>query len=275
MNTRIYLEMIEESSRFIRKQTSLKPQMGIILGSGLSKATPELSQRREISYQDIPGFPKTHVAGHLGKLVFGEYRGRPIVLMQGRLHYYEGHDLSEVAFPLRVLKTLGVDSLIITAAVGALHTKLKPGQIVVIKDHLNLMGQNPLRGLISPEFGTMFPDLSNAYDPQMTKTALSICRKLKIRAQTGVYVAVSGPSYETPAEIRAFRKLGGDVVGMSVVPEVIAAAQMKIKTAALTWVSNMGSGLKGALLSHEEVLSLGEKVSGSIGKVLGELIAVH
>ncbi len=275
MNTRIYLEMIEESSRFIRKQVNLKPHMGIILGSGLSKAMPELSQRREIPYQDIPGFPKTHVAGHLGKLVFGEYRGQALVLMQGRLHYYEGHDLSEVTFPLRVLKTLGVHSLLITAAVGALHTKLKPGQIVVIKDHLNLMGQNPLRGLISPEFGTMFPDLSHAYDPQMTKTALSVCRKLKIRAHMGVYVAVSGPSYETPAEIRAFRKLGGDVVGMSVVPEVIASAQIGIKTAALTWVSNMGSGLKGALLSHEEVLSLGEKVSSSIGKVLGDLIAVH
>ncbi len=275
MNTRIYLEMIEEAAKFIRKQTAFKPQTGIILGSGLSKATPEFSNRREISYQDIPGFPKTHVAGHLGRLIFGEYQGRTVAVMQGRLHYYEGHDLSEVTFPLRVLKSLGINSLIITAAVGALHAKMKPGDVIVIKDHINLMGQNPLRSLVSPEFGAMFPDLSCAYDPQMSKSALAICRKLKIRAQTGVYVAVSGPSYETPMEIRAFRKLGGDVVGMSVVPEVIAAAQMEIKTSALTWVSNMGSGLKGALLSHEEVLSLGEKVSSSIGKVLGELIAAH
>ena len=275
MNTRIYLEMIEESTKFIRKQTSIEPRAGVILGSGLSKATPDLEKRREIPYRDIPGFPKTNVAGHLGRLIFGEYRGFPVAIMQGRLHYYEGHDLSEVTFPLRVLKNLGIQSLIITAAVGSLDKKIKPGSVVVIKDHINLMGQNPLRGLIAAEFGAMFPDLSHAYDLRMVQMALSVCRKLKIRAQSGVYVAVSGPSYETPSEIRAFRKLGGDVVGMSVVPEVIAAAQMGIKTSALTWVSNMGSGIQGALLSHDEVLSLGEKVSSSIGKVLGELIAVH
>jgi purine-nucleoside phosphorylase len=274
MNAKNYLKAVARTERFIRlKIAGKRPHVGIILGSGLSKAVPLLSSRIEIPYHKIPGFPKTTVAGHLGRLVFGEHRGVCVVIMQGRLHYYEGHSLGEVVFPLRVLKSLGIESLLITAAVGSLNPKIKPGDVVVINDHLNLMGHNPMRGLSGTQFGTMFPDLSLAYSPKLSQIALSVCRRRKIRAHSGVYVAVSGPSYETPAEVRAFRKLGGDVVGMSVIPEAIVAAQMGLKTAAVTWVSNMGSGLNGAILSHADVLSLGEKISKDLVGILGELIA--
>lgn len=276
MNAKDYLRAVESARRFIQiKIGENRPRVGVILGSGLAKATPELSSPIKIPYSTIPGFPQTTVPGHLGQLVFGERCGAYIGVMQGRLHYYEGHSLADVVFPLRVLKSLGLQTLWITAAVGSLNPKIKPGDVTIISDHINLMGHNPLRGLFGKEFGAMFPDLSAIYDRELSQRALAVCRKYKLRARKGVYVAVSGPSYETPAEVRAFGKIGGDVVGMSVVPEAIAAAQMKIQTAAIAWTSNMGSGLPGSSLSHAEVLTLGEKISASLGEVLGELIAVH
>lgn len=273
MNAKNYLKTVAQAEKFIRgKIGANRPCLGIILGSGLSKAVPALIHRIEIPYQTIPGFPKTTVAGHPGRLIFGEHRGVFIAVMQGRLHYYEGHSLGNVVFPLRVLKVLGLESLLITAAVGSLNPKMKPGDVLIVNDHINFMGHNPLRGLLGPQFGAMFPDLSSAYNPKIIQKALSICRRHKIRAYPGVYFAVAGPSYETPAEVRAFRKLGGDVVGMSLVPEAIAAAQMGLKTAAFAWVSNMASGLKGSTLDHAEVLALGEKISKNLAILLGQLI---
>jgi purine-nucleoside phosphorylase len=192
--------------------------------------------------------------------------------MQGRFHYYEGHAMESIALPLRALEYLGLKTLIVTAAVGSLRSKIKPGHFIVMSDHINLMGRNPLRAFHEEEFGTMFPDMAHAYDQRLSRLIMTTCKKNKVPVHSGVYVAVSGPSYETPAEIRAFKTLGGDVVGMSVVPEVIPARQMGITVGALAWCSNTAAGLPGAVLNHGEVLELGRHVSDGLCCVLGDLI---
>lgn len=248
------------------------PAVGIILGSGLSDALPELEDAAVLPYGGIPGFPRTTVAGHAGRLVLGRRGGVGVAAMQGRFHYYEGHAMQDIAFPIRVLGELGVRTLIVTSAVGSMRASLKPGHIAVLKDHINLMGVNPLRGPHEERFGAMFPDLLDAYDPALRKLALKTARSLKITAREGVYVAVSGPSYETPAEIRAFRRLGGDVVGMSTVPEVIAARQLGVKVLCLSWVANLASGLAKEPLSHPDVLSFGRSSAGRIRRLLENLL---
>jgi purine-nucleoside phosphorylase len=225
-----------------------------------------------LPYTQIPHFPRTTVAGHEGKLLFGKLHGVPMVVMQGRFHYYEGHSMETIALPIRVMEYLGLKCLVITSAVGSVRRTIKPGHFVVLKDHINLMGRNPLRAFHEEEFGEMFPDLTDAYDPKMRRVILSLCRKRRIPIHEGVYVAVGGPSYETPAEIRAFAMLGADVVGMSVVPEVIVARQMGVRTTVLTWVANMASGLPGASLNHTEVLALGKQVSVRLKGVLHDLL---
>jgi purine-nucleoside phosphorylase len=273
MEIKTYVGSIRRAADFIRSRVpGVKPRVGIILGSGLSKAVPPLAAMETIPYSEIPGFPRTTVAGHEGKLIFGEYNKIPVAVMQGRFHYYEGHSMESIALPIRVLEYLGLKNLLITSAVGSMRPAIRPGDFTVIADHINLMGRNPLRAFHEEEFGEMFPDLTNAYDPEMRALMLSVCRKRKVKAHEGVYVAVGGPSYETPAEIRAFQILGGSVVGMSVVPEVIVARQMGLRTAVLTWTSNMASGMKGAALSHPDVLALGEKVAGNLSVVLQDLI---
>jgi purine-nucleoside phosphorylase len=273
MEIKTYVGSIRRAAEFIRSRSKgFKPRVGVILGSGLSKAVPPVDGAVTIPYSDIPGFPRTTVAGHAGKLILGEFHGVPTAIMQGRFHYYEGHAMESIALPVRVLEYLGLKTLIITAAVGSMREKVKPGHLTVVSDHINLMGRNPLRAFHEEEFGTMFPDLTGAYDPALRKLALAICKKRKIPAHEGVYVAVGGPSYETPAEIRAFRALGGDVVGMSVVPELIVARQMGLRSMAVTWTSNMASGMKGAALSHPDVLALGERVSQNLREVLQDLI---
>ncbi len=256
----------------LRKTVGRRPSIGIITGSGLSLAAPELEQILSIPYGDIPSFPRTTVPGHEGRLIFGKFCGKEIVIMQGRFHFYEGHDMAGLAFPIRVIGSLGVKTLIVTSAVGSLHTSLKPGDLLVLKDHINLMGNNPLRGTYDPAFGKMFPDMTEPYNKQLREEALKFCKKLKIRSSEGVYVAVTGPSYETPAEIKAFKNLGGDVVGMSVVPEVISARQLNIKVLALSWVTNLGSGLANAPLSHPDVISQGQKMAGKVKKLIETLL---
>jgi purine-nucleoside phosphorylase len=246
--------------------------VGFILGSGLAKAVPPLDKARIIPYNDIPGFPVTTVPGHEGKLILGRAAGKNVAVMQGRFHYYEGHAMESIALPVRTLEYLGLKTLIVTAAVGSMREKIQPGDFTVVSDHINLMGRNPLRAFHEDEFGTMFPDMTEAYDAGVRKIMLSVCRKRKAKTHEGVYVAVGGPSYETPAEIRAFRALGGDVVGMSVVPEVVPARQMGLKTAALVWTSNMAAGLPGAIQNHGDVLALGAKVSDNLRAVLTDLI---
>jgi purine-nucleoside phosphorylase len=273
MEIKTYVGSIRRAADFVRARVpGAPPKVGIILGSGLSKAVPPLAAMETIPYSAIPGFPRTTVSGHEGKLLLGQYNKVPVAVMQGRFHYYEGHSMESIALPIRMLEYLGLKTLIVTSAVGSMREKIRPGHFTTISDHINLMGRNPLRAFHEEEFGTMFPDLTDAYDPALRKLALAVCRKRKIPAHEGVYTAVCGPSYETPAEIRAFRTLGGDVVGMSVVPEVIVARQMGLKTLVVTWTANMASGMKGALLSHPDVLALGDKVAGNLSLVLQDLI---
>ena len=274
MKIKLYVNQIRAAAAHIRKKApDFRPDVGFILGSGLAKAVPPLDGARTIPYNDIPGFPLTTVPGHEGKLILGRSAGKNVAVMQGRFHYYEGHAMESIALPVRTLEYLGLKSLIVTAAVGSMREKIKPGHFTIISDHINLMGRNPLRAFHEEEFGTMFPDMTQAYDPRIRKIMLSVCRKRKAPAHEGVYVAVGGPSYETPAEIRAFRGLGGDVVGMSVVPEVVPARQMGLTTAALVWTSNMAAGLPGAIQNHGDVLALGAKVSENLRVVLSDLIA--
>lgn len=266
-------EAVKKTVEWLKSKTGGRcPSVGIIMGSGLSSAVPEMKDIVNIPYSDIPGFPKTTVAGHAGQLVFGKISGREAVIMKGRFHFYEGHEMADISFPIRVLGFMGVKKLVITSAVGSLHTSLKPGDLLILRDHINLMGNNPLRGSYDEAFGRMFPDMTEPYDRELREEALKLCRKLDIRSSEGVYIAVTGPSYETPAEIRAFRNLGADVVGMSVVPEVISARQLNMRVLGLSWITNLGSGLANAPLSHPDVLSQGEKVAQKVKSLLETLI---
>ena len=274
MKIKVYVKQIRSAAAHIKKQVpDFRPDVGFILGSGLAKAVPPIEKTRIIPYNDIPGFPRTTVPGHEGKLILGRSAGKNVAVMQGRFHYYEGHAMESIALPVRTLEYLGLKKLVVTAAVGSMREKIQPGHFTVVTDHINLMGRNPLRAFHEEEFGTMFPDMTEAYDSAMRKTILSVCKKRGASTHEGVYVAVGGPSYETPAEIGAFRSMGGDVVGMSVVPEVVPARQMGLKTAALVWTSNMAAGLPGAIQNHGDVLALGAKVSDDLRAVLGDLIA--
>jgi purine-nucleoside phosphorylase len=273
MKINLYIGAIRKAAAFIKKRApGFTPDVGFVLGSGLAKAVPPLEKTIIIPYRDIPGFPRTTVPGHEGKLILGRAAGRSVAVMQGRFHYYEGHAMESIALPVRALEYMGLKTMIVTAAVGSMREKVKPGHFTVVTDHINLMGRNPLRAFHEEEFGTMFPDMTQAYDKRLSATILSACRKRKVPVHEGVYVAVGGPSYETPAEIRAFRTLGGDVVGMSVVPEVIPARQMGLTTAALVWTSNMAAGLPGSIQNHGDVLALGARVSDDLRGVLSDII---
>ncbi|MDO8757065.1 MAG: purine-nucleoside phosphorylase [Elusimicrobiota bacterium] len=273
MKVNLYIGAIRKAASFIKKRApGFTPDIGFVLGSGLAKAVPPLEKSVMIPYRDIPGFPRTTVPGHEGKLILGRATGRSVAVMQGRFHYYEGHAMEDIALPVRALEYMGLKTMIVTAAVGSMREKVKPGHFTVLTDHINLMGRNPLRAFHEEEFGTMFPDMTQAYDPRLSRAILAICKKRKVPAHTGVYVAVGGPSYETPAEIRAFRALGGDVVGMSVVPEVIPSRQMGLTTAGLVWTSNMAAGLPGSIQNHGDVLALGVRVSDDLRGVLSDLI---
>ncbi len=264
---------VEKTAAWLKKLASgFKPRAAIIAGSGLGAALPRLEDKVAVSYKDIPGFPVTTVKGHAGEMLFGRMGGRDVVMMKGRFHYYEGRPLSFIAFPIRVLAALGVKELFLTAAVGSLKPGIKPGQLVILKDHINLMGSNPLMGNHHPAFGEMFPDMNDPYDKALRKEAVKLAKKAKVRAVEGVYTAVTGPSYETPAEVKMYRMLGGDIAGMSVVPETIAARQLKLRVAGLCWVSNFCSGISKQVLTHEEVLALGAKVSGKMQQILEGLL---
>ena len=249
-----------------------KPAIAIIAGSGLADALPGLEDELAISYEKIPGFPLPTVKGHKGELIFGRQGSKEVVVMRGRFHYYEGGPLNFIAFPIRVLGALGVKKLILTAAVGSLKPSIKPGDLLLLKDHINLMGSNPLMGNYNPAFGEMFPDMNEPYDALLRKTAIKTAKKLGIPLKTGVYAAVTGPSYETPAEVKVYRLLGGDVAGMSVVPENIAARQLKMRVLGLCWISNFTSGISKTALSHDDVLKLGSAVSIKIKALLESLL---
>jgi purine-nucleoside phosphorylase len=266
------LSDVGEAARAIQSRSPLRPVVGLVLGSGLGGFAQTLEKPVVIPYAEIPRFPIATAIGHKGELALGHAAGVPVAVMSGRVHYYEGYRAEEVVFPVRVLARLGVKVLVLTNAAGSVNVNYKPGELMVISDHINLMGVNPLVGANDEQLGPRFFDMSEAYDPALREIAEKACWKAGVTVRHGVYVAVAGPSYETPAEIRAFRTLGADAVGMSTVPEVIAARHMGVRVLALSCITNLAAGVSKKKLDHLEVLEVGRKVQASLADVLSRII---
>ncbi|WP_347862813.1 purine-nucleoside phosphorylase [Salimicrobium sp. PL1-032A] len=254
------METVREATTFIESKLSEKPSIGLILGSGLGVLADEIENAVTISYKDIPHFPESTVSGHKGQLVIGELEGKHVVAMQGRFHYYEGYTMKEVTFPVRVMKQLGIEDLFVTNAAGGINEDYDPGQLMIIKDHINQMGDNPLIGPNDDSMGVRFPDMSEAYDRDLIQLASRIAEDIGLDVEQGVYVGNTGPVYETAAEIRMLRTLGGDAVGMSTVPEVIAANHAGLRVLGISCVSNMAAGILDQPLTHDEVIETTARV---------------
>ncbi len=252
------------------------PKLGVVLGSGLGGLVDAMDGRIEIPYQEIPGFAQSTVAGHAGKLVLGTLGGVPMAAMQGRVHLYEGYDLAEVVFPIRVLIKLGVEGVVVTNAAGSVNPAFDEREIMLITDHLNLSTMNPLVGKNDPDVGLRFPDMSTAYDLEYLQVARRVAKDMGLKVQEGVYAGLLGPSYETPAEVRMLHILGGDAVGMSTVNEVIAARHMGARVLGISCISNKGAGLSSTPLNHEEVKEAGQALQGKvIDLVRGVAVALY
>jgi purine-nucleoside phosphorylase len=264
--------VIEQAKAYIEGRTPLRPSFALVLGSGLGAFADELSESVEIPYSEIPNWPCSTAIGHAGKLVIGKLCDLEIAVMAGRAHLYEGYSPSQVVFGVRVLGSLGVGSIIFTNAAGGINLSLERGGLVLISDHINLQGSNPLAGANDDLLGPRFPDMSEAYSRQYRETAKQVAAELCIPITEGVYAAMLGPSYETPAEIRFLRVIGADVVGMSTVPEVIVANHMGMKALGISCVTNMAAGVIQQKISHEEVLETGEMVRDTLLKFLKALI---
>ncbi len=269
--TDLYMQA-QSAAEYIGSQTPIRPKLAIILGSGLGNFASQVEGPITIPYADIPHFPQSTVAGHSGKLVIGTIAGIPIAVMQGRVHAYEGYTMAQVTFPTRVLSLLGVQQLIVTNAAGGINTRYGQGAIVALSDHINLTGTNAALGPNDSRFGPRFFDMSAAYSPGMRKLAIAEATKQSWTLNEGVYLAVLGPSYETPAEIRAFRTLGADLVGMSTVHEVIVARHMGIEILGLSVVTNMAAGVLDEPINHEEVMEIGRRIEGQFTSLLTALI---
>ncbi|MCU1301850.1 MAG: inosine guanosine and xanthosine phosphorylase family [Candidatus Sulfotelmatobacter sp.] len=258
----------EAASKFLLPRTPLRPKVGLILGSGLGALADELSDATRTPYAQIPSFPQSTAIGHAGQMVIGKAAEIPVAVMQGRVHLYEGYSPQQVAFPVRVLGRMGVRALVITNAAGGINLEYKQGALVVITDHINLQGNNPLVGPNDERFGLRFPDMTEAYSKAYRELTLVASRKLGKAIYQGVYAGLLGPNYETPAEIRYLRTIGADLVGMSTIPEVIAARHMGIKVLAISCVTNMAAGILDQPINHEEVLATGERVRGDFVALL-------
>src|SRR6201984_3064903 len=252
----------ESAASFILSHTKLRPRIGLVLGSGLGSFADDLVDAVRIPYADIPTFPHSTAIGHAGQLVMGKSGDVPVAVMQGRVHLYEGYSAAEAAFPARVLGRAGVRALVLTNAAGGINVEYGQGALVILRDHINLQGQNPLTGANDERFGARFPDMTYAYSKRYRKIALEEAKKLSIAPREGVYAALAGPSYETPAEIRYLRTIGADLVGMSTVPEAIAARHMGMNVLAISCVTNMAAGILDKALDHNEVLEVGRRVMG-------------
>ncbi len=247
-------------------------RIALVLGSGLGAFADDLQDAVSIPYEEIPGFARSTVEGHAGRLVLGKVGGIPLAAMQGRFHYYEGYSFEEVVFPIRVLGLLGIKSLILTNAAGGINVAFEQGSLMVISDHLNLMGVNPLRGKNDERFGTRFPDMSEVYARDYQEIAIEEGRGMNIELRRGIYAALSGPNYETPAEIRMLRTLGADAVGMSTVPEAVIARQMGIKILGLSCITNMAAGVFDQPINHQEVIETGARVHETFKELLRRVI---
>ena len=265
------LAAIKEAVSFIREKIHETPDTAIILGTGLGKIVDHLEVEQVVDYASIPHFPVSTVEGHEGKLISGLLGEKRVLVMQGRFHYYEGYDMKEVIFPIRVMKLLGIKTLIVSNAAGGMNPDFEIGDIMVINDHICLM-PNPLIGAHDPEFGARFPDMSQAYDPELLKKVQSLSRKLQIPIREGCYVGVSGPTLETPKEYQYLRIIGGDAVGMSTVPEVIAAHQMGISIFAVSVITDLGVPGKIQKLTHQDVIEAAEKTAPELTRLIIQLI---
>jgi purine-nucleoside phosphorylase len=263
---------LDEAVAFVRTRSAIRPAVGVVLGSGLGGFADALAEATIIPFPEIPHFPASTVAGHGGALVLGRCGTVPVAVMKGRVHHYEGYPLTDVVFPVRVLGRLGIGTLVLTNAAGGINTSFAPGDLMVIEDHVNLLG-NPLLGPNDDALGPRFPDMSEAYDKALRDVAEQACREVGVRSHRGVYVGMTGPSYETPAEIRMARTLGADAVGMSTVPEVIAARHMGLRVVALSCISNHAAGVSSHKLDHAEVLETGRRVAAALVQVLTRVVS--
>ncbi len=266
------LERIEEAASYIASRSSIRPEIGLILGSGLGVLADSLEEAVTVNYSDIPHFPVSTVEGHAGELLLGKIGGRPVLLMKGRFHMYEGYQGETVTFPIRVMKKLGITGLLVTNAAGGVNTSYDPGDLMLISDHLNMTGTNPLIGPNHKELGVRFPDMSEGYSNRLRAIAKDIAASQGLKLQEGVYAGLLGPSYETPAEIRMLRVLGADAVGMSTVSEVVIARHSGIEVLGISCISNMAAGILDQPLSHDEVMETTDRVKQQFLKFVIQLI---
>jgi purine-nucleoside phosphorylase len=267
------VQQLVESSKHVLAKTTLRPQIGLVLGSGLGAFAESLKQTTRIPYSEIPHFAPSTAIGHKGELAIGLCGDVPVAVMNGRVHYYEGYTLQQVAYPTRVLAKAGVRILIQTNAAGAVNVNFRPGELMILSDHINMLGGNPCIGPNDEALGLRFFDMSEPYDAKLREIAEKACWKAGVQARHGVYIAVAGPSYETPAEIKAYRTLGADAVGMSTVPETIAARHMGVRVLGISCITNMAAGVLKQPLHHAEVLEVGERVKSGLIDVLSRVVA--
>ena len=263
----------KESAQYIKERMgNIEPKIAIVLGSGLGVLSEDIQNKTVIKYQDIPNFPISTVAGHAGELIIGTLENIPIIAMNGRFHYYEGYDLKEATLPIRVFKLLGIEELILTNASGGINTAYKPGDFMIIKDHLSFFAESVLRGKNDNEFGVRFPDMSQTYNKERVEKLEKIIKKHTGVAHVGVYAYMKGPTFETPAEIRALRILGADAVGMSTVPEAVVANHCGIKISAISCITNMAAGILDRKLSHEEVNETADRVKLTFKEIIKDYV---
>lgn len=267
------LEKISETSAFIQKEINFRPEIGIILGTGLGGLVNEIEVKKELLYENIPNFPVSTVEGHHGKLIFGILGGKKVVAMQGRFHYYEGYTMKEVTFPVRVMKYLGIEKLFVSNASGGMNPNFEIGDLMIITDHINLLPENPLRGENYPELGPRFPDMTEPYDKSIIQKAKEAAKKLGLKFQTGVYASVTGPCFETPAEYQWLRNCSADAVGMSTVPEVIVARHMSIPCFAISIITDLGVPGKIEKVSLEDVLKVANESEKKMTLLIRKLIS--
>lgn len=278
-------EKAQEAAEFIRSRYDKEIKIALVLGSGLGAFADDLENAVRIPYEEIPHFARSTVEGHAGQLVLGEIGGVPLAVQQGRFHFYEGYEMSQVIFPMRVFGVLGIKTVILTNAAGSVRTSMRPGNLMVIRDHINLMGVNPLRGAHDERFGARFPDMTEVYDKELQNLAYDEATAIaedsgEVGSENeiphfmwrGVYCALSGPTYETPAEIRMFRLLGANAVGMSTVPEAVAARQQGMRVLGISCITNMAAGMSGGLINHHEVMETGAKVAEIFKELLRRII---
>ena len=265
-------ERAEHATRVIRSRISVEPRIALVLGSGLGSFADDFEEAVAIPYEEIPGFVRSTAQGHAGRLVIGKIDTVPVLAMQGRVHYYEGYSLDEVTFPVRTFGLLGVKTLVLTNAAGGINVQLTQGALMVLSDHVNLMGVNPLRGPNDERFGPRFPDMSAVYSPELQELVIDEARAIGVEVRRGIYGGLSGPSYETPAEIHLLRGLGADAVGMSTVPEAIVARHMGLEVLGISCITNMAAGISDQPINHEEVIATGDRVRETFAELLRRVI---